>query len=251
MLKKMTALMTGALIFLFAGCSSATPENAASEETTQEIEVQEVVSEDVQLEQNGAKLTFIGHAAIKLTASDGRVILIDPNVSSSTEYADPVDFILVTHGHEDHKPYYKVKLKEDGVKITWNEALVDGAYQRWEYDGIVIEAVPAGGNENHPIGSGVGYLVTVDGICVYHAGDSSNVEELHVLADKQIDYALYPIDGKYNMDAVEATELANIIGAKHNIPIHMYNDPGEDKSVNFTPEGRLVIPETESIMLEK
>lgn len=199
----------------------------------------------------GPKLTYIGHASIKLETSDGRIILIDPNKYSPEDYEDEADFVLVTHGHEDHKPCNQVKLKEDGVKITWKEALVDGEYQRFEYDGIVIEAVVAGGNTNHPIGSGVGYLVTFDGICVYHAGDSSNDEALHVIKEHEIDYAMYPIDGIYNMDAVEATELANIIGATNNIPIHMYNNPNEDKSEQFTPEGRLVIAERDSVMLKK
>jgi len=246
-MKKRIALMTGVLLLLFTGCSSTTNK----QETLQGSEVQEQVSEEVSVEEKGPKLTYIGHAAIQLTASDGRTILIDPSVSSYSGYPKEADFVLVTHGHEDHKPYYKVKVKEDGMKITHKEALINGEYQRWESDGIVIEAVPAGGNEFHPIDAGVGYVVTIDGISVYHAGDSSNVEELHVIAEKEIDYAFYPIDGVSNMDAVEASELANIIGATHNIPMHMNNAPGEDKSVNFTPEGRLVLKETETIPLEK
>ena len=59
------------------------------------------------------------------------------------------------------------------------------------------------------------------------------------LKDKNIDYALYPIDGIYNMDAVEATEVANLVGAKNNIPIHEFNSGDERKQENFTPEGRL------------
>ncbi len=205
----------------------------------------------VKKQEGGPKLTYIGHASIKLETSDGRIILIDPNKYSPTDYEDEADFVLVTHGHGDHTPCNQVKLKENGVQITWKEALVDGEYQRFEYDGIVIEAVVAGGNTNHPIGSGVGYLVTFDGICVYHAGDSSNDEALHVIKEHEIDYAMYPIDGVYNMDAVEATELANIIGATNNIPIHMNNNPNEDKSEKFNPEGKLVITERDSIMLKK
>ncbi len=249
-MKRWIACMMGTIL-LFTGCSAAGTEVTSSEEGIPKNEEQEPVSEEVQTEQNGPKLTYIGHAAIQITASDGRVILIDPSVSTYQDYPAEADFILVTHGHEDHKPYYKIKLKEGGVKITHNEALVNGEYQRWEYDGIVIEAVPAGGNEGHPLGYGVGYLVTVDGICLYHAGDTSDVEELHALADKEIDYAFYPIDGQFNMDAVEATDLANTIGATHNIPMHMNNAPGEDKSVNFTPEGRLVLQEEETIPLIK
>lgn len=246
-MKKIVSLITATMLILLTGCSNADTQPVISEEIPLESES---VSEEVPAEATGPKLTFIGHAAIQLTTSDGRTILIDPSISTY-EYPDAVDFILVTHSHEDHKPYYAIKLKENGTKITYNEALVDGEYKRFEYDGIVIEAVPMGGNDGHPLGYGTGFIVTIDGISIYHAGDSSNVPELQALAEKEIDYALYPIDGQFNMDAVEATELANIIGATHNIPIHMSNAPGEDKSVNFTPEGRLVLQETETITLEK
>lgn len=246
-MKKVISLLTATMLILLTGCSSAETTSVASEEVPKKSES---VTEEVTTETTGPKLTFIGHAAIQLTASDGRTILIDPSISNY-QYPDAVDFVLVTHSHEDHKPYYKIKLKEDGTKITYNEALIDGAYQKFEFDGITIEAVPMGGNEGHPLGYGTGFIVTVDGISIYHAGDSSNVPELQALASKEIDYALYPIDGQFNMDAIEATELANIIGATHNIPIHMSNAPGEDKSVNFTPEGRLVLKETETIDLVK
>ncbi|MBE6765281.1 MAG: MBL fold metallo-hydrolase [Ruminococcaceae bacterium] len=244
MFKRIPVMILTSVLLLcsFAGCYTPESETPAVSGTS---------GEETEVKKEGTVLTFIDHASIKIQAKDGRIILIDPNAYSSTAYDDEADFILVTHGHEDHKPLSDVKLKEDGIQITWNEALVDGEYQRFEYDGIIIEAVVAGGNDAHPIGSGVGYLVTVDGICVYHAGDSSNDEALHVLKDYDIDYAFYPIDGQFNMDAVEATELANIIGATHNIPFHMLNKVGQDKSENFTPEGRLVLKEGESIVLEK
>lgn len=246
-MKKVISLFTTVLLFTLTACNAPSSEQVTSEELPPAIEI---VSEEVSSEATGPSLTFIGHAAIMLTASDGRTILIDPSISTY-QYPDAVDFILVTHSHEDHKPYYKIKVKEGGHKITYNEALVEGVYQTFEYDGITIEAVPMGGNDGHPLGYGTGFIITVDGIRIYHAGDSSNVPELQALAGKEIDYALYPIDGQFNMDAAEATELANIIGATHNIPIHMSNAPGEDKSVNFTPEGRLVLQETETITLEK
>ena len=44
---------------------------------------------------------------------------------------------------------------------------------------------------------------------------------LIVLPDKQHDYALFPTDGIFNMGLEEAAECARLVGAKHNIPVHM------------------------------
>ncbi len=67
----------------------------------------------------------------------------------------------------------------------------------------------------------------------------------------QLDYALLPIDGIYNMDAKEATDCANIIGAKHNIPIHMKPGMLFDRATaeTFTDENRLLIEPGQEIEL--
>ena len=251
-----TALTAGLLLCSFAGCGGAqsetpAPDTAPSQDTVTESTDPTESAEPAEPEEAAeTTMTFIGHASVKLKAKDGTVIFIDPQQYSPSAYDDEADFILVTHGHGDHTPGSQVRLKEDGVQITWEEALVDGEYKTFEYDNVKIEAVKMGGNSNHAIGSGVGFIVTIDNISVYHAGDSSNHEELHYIAEYDIDYAMYPIDGTYNMDAREATELADIIGARYNIPIHASNvSPTVDKRDNFTPNGRLLIEDQETIVL--
>lgn len=194
-------------------------------------------------------LTYIGHASVKIVAKDGSVLYIDPNYYKG-DYSDEADYILVTHGHDDHKPYYKLKLKPNGKQITNANALHNGVYKTYDFGSFKVEAVAAGGNPNHDVRFCVGYIVTVDGISVYHAGDTSKIEQMKALKERNIDYALYPIDGIYNMDAVEATEVASLVGAKHNIPIHEFDQGGSKKSDKFTPKGRLVLEYGETISLE-
>lgn len=64
---------------------------------------------------------------------------------------------------------------------------------------------------------------------------------MNILKTRKIDYAMYPIDERFNMDAVEATEVADLVGAKVNIPIHDNNGPDEHKEGNFLPKGRLIL----------
>ena len=195
-------------------------------------------------------LTYIGHASVKIVAQDGSVLYIDPNYYKG-DYTDLADVILVTHQHDDHKPYYKVKLKEGGKQIENRDALVKGEYKKYEIGPFKIEAVAAGGNPNHDVRYCVGYLVSVDGFTIYHAGDTSKIEQMKDLSSRNIDYAMYPIDGIFNMDAVEATEVAKLVGAKNNIPIHEFDSEGSKKSDNFTPKGRLVLEYGQTIELTK
>lgn len=240
---------------MLAGCNNSNTGNeivSESESLTESESVVESESEGDSME-GKTTLTYIGHSAVKIVSKAGQVIYIDPQYTNY-DYSDDADFILVTHGHDDHKPYYKLKLKEGGIKATNAEALHDGIYESLETDGIKIEAVPAGGNDNHDVKYCVGYIVTVDGIQIYHAGDTSKLDTMGELASRNIDYAFYPIDGVYNMDAVEATEVANLVGAKYNIPFHEMDNHDVDpdaqrKSDNFNPEGRLIMEYGETIVI--
>ena len=164
-------------------------------------------------------VTFIGHASIKIKATTGEVIYIDPYFPTRS-YDEPADIILVTHNHSDHNRIDLCAKQKNCKIIRYNDALIDGEYQVFEEGNIRIEAVPSGGNSSHSLYNNVGYIVTVDGVSVYHGGDTSFAEETKYIADKKIDYALYTVNGLYTMGPEEATEMANYIGARVNIPIH-------------------------------
>lgn len=197
-------------------------------------------------------LTFIGHASVKIKSKEGDVVYIDPYYPEG-DYNEAADYILVTHDHSDHNVISLCNQKESCQVITWSDALKDGEYMSYENESgtIKIEAVPSGGNPNHTVKSCVGYIVTVDGISVYHAGDTSMSEEKKLIAEKHIDYAMYPIDGVYNMGPEEATEVANLVGATYNIPIHGNDGKLKEDSERFTPEGKMSLAESEMIFLEK
>lgn len=92
------------------------------------------------------------------------------------------------------------------------DALVNGEYKTFEFGPFTVEAVAAGGNPNHDVKYCVGYLVSDDGYTIYHAGDTSKIEQMNALKDHSIDYAM--------------------------------------KSDKFTPQGRLVLDYGQTIVLE-
>ncbi|MGL4107808.1 MBL fold metallo-hydrolase [Clostridium paraputrificum] len=84
----------------------------------------------------------------------------------------PADIILITHEHEDHNKLDLVTKKDNTKIIRSRDALKDGAYYTFDEQGIKIESVPAY-NKNHKKDLCVGYIIEVDGIKIYHAGDTS------------------------------------------------------------------------------
>ena len=164
-----------------------------------------------------AKLLYQGHSSFRLTSKDGTVIFIDPFMGNG--YDLPGDIILVTHQHGDHNRIDLVKQNKDCVVITNADALKGGKHNTFTAKGIQVEAVEAY-NKNHSPQECVGYIINIDGVKLYHPGDTSKTARMETFALKNLDYALLPCDGFYNMDPKEAAECAKIIQAKHNIPIH-------------------------------
>ena len=94
-----------------------------------------------------SKLLYQGHASIRLILNDGRVVYIDPY--AGTGYEKEADFILITHQHSDHTAIHKV-IQKDGCRIISNkEALANGEYKSFDFDGFKITAVEAY-NKMHP-----------------------------------------------------------------------------------------------------
>lgn len=166
-----------------------------------------------------AKLLYQGHASLRLTTNSGKVIYVDPFAGEG--YEPKADLVLITHEHYDHNDVSRVSMSPRTIIIRAADALANGCYQDFEYFGVKIKGVPAG-NAKHDPKECVGYLIEIDGVKVYVAGDTDYMPYMERLGRMGIDYALLPIDGIFNMGPEEATRVANIIKPKHLIPYHMH-----------------------------
>ena len=192
-------------------------------------------------------LTYIGHAHLMIVTAGGTVIYIDPMKIDGYTYERDADMILVTHEHGDHNQVEIVPRKDEcvilRVKNTINK---DGTYNTFTHGDVTVIPVPAK-NKNHDIKATNGLILQFDGITVYHASDTDTLDSMADLQQYDIDYAFFPIDGKYNMDAAEAMECAALAGARHNTPIHWFSaDPAA-----FTPDNLLFMNYGDTIMLGK
>jgi L-ascorbate metabolism protein UlaG (beta-lactamase superfamily) len=165
------------------------------------------------------KLYYQGHGSYRLTADDGRVIYVDPYAGGG--YDPPADAILVTHDHGDHNQIQLATQKPGCRVITNVEALAGGKHNTFDLGGgFIVEAVEAK-NFNHSPKKCVGYVVAIDGVKIYCSGDTSKTEQMKSFAERGFDYALFPLDGIFNMGLKEGAECARLVGAKRNIPIHL------------------------------
>jgi L-ascorbate metabolism protein UlaG (beta-lactamase superfamily) len=172
------------------------------------------------------KLHWLGHDAFRIDAE--KTIYIDPfQLPAGLPKAD---LILITHGHHDHFSASDVAAiaKADTSIVTVATVAKDlkgdvhvvKVGDKVTVQGILIEAVPAY-NVNkkfHPkTADTVGYIVTIDGERLYHAGDTDLIPEM---ADYRVDIALLPVSGTYVMTAEEAIRAAVRIKPRVAIPMH-------------------------------
>ena len=200
-------------------------------------------------------MKWLGHASIKIVTNEDIVVYIDPNAGD--DYSEPADIILVTHGHGDHNKVNLVSQKDSCQIFSSNGAGVGGTTMSVgdsiEVNDILIIAVEAY-NSNHSKGTGVGFVIEINGIKIYHSGDTSKIPEMAELESFSLDYALLCIDGVYNMGPAEAMEAADVIKAKKVIPIHVAPSSATEQQKqenidNFNPPGKMVMDEGDTIYL--
>ncbi|AIZ56575.1 metal-dependent hydrolase [Candidatus Methanoplasma termitum] len=194
------------------------------------------------------KLLYQGHGSYRLTANDGRVVYFDPYAGEG--YDAPADLILVTHDHPDHNQIQLCAKKSSCRIITNVEALEGKKHNSFDLGGITIASVEAK-NLLHSPKKCVGYIVGIDGIKIYGSGDTSKTKQMGTFAALKLDYAILCGDGKFNMGLKEAAECAELIGAKHNIIVHV--KPGElfdhEKAERWEAPNKLIVEPGQEIVL--
>ena len=201
--------------------AEAANETGNTEDTEEDTEV------------NTDNITINTQSSIRIDGS--KKIYVDPYKRKKASH--DADFIFITHAHYDHfdEPSLRNAAREDSIIVCPASMLADvkrmnisagkvigmSAGETEEVSpAIKAEAVPAYNlNKNfHPKANGwLGYIITMDGIRYYAAGDTDALPELE---DVDCDIAFVPVGGTYTMTASEAAGLVNKIHPEIAVPIH-------------------------------
>ena len=201
------------------------------------------------------------HSSIRINKE--KTIYIDP-FKIDRNYND-ADIVFITHDHYDHYSEEDIdKVINENTTIIIPEELLTKLLRKginknaiitvepnknYMVQGIKFETISAY-NTNKTFNSKkngwVGYIIIINGIRYYIAGDTDITEE-----NKQVkcDVAFVPVGGTYTMDFKEAASLINEIKPKIAIPIHYGSIVGtEQDAIDFI---RLLHPEIKGIILMK
>ena len=194
---------------------------------------------------SGIQIRWYGHDTF--TIKNNVTVCIDPY-----KLAKPLsaEIILISHNHFDH-------LSEDDLsKITNKNTIIVAPNEcisqlskiknkkiitilpneEKTINNVKIKAVPAYNIDKinpdtkkpfHPKEDGkVGFIVTINGISVYHTGDSDLIPEMTELMPNIL---LVPVSGTYVMTASEAANAVAKIKPKLAIPMHYGTIVGSDE----------------------
>ena len=183
----------------------------------------------------GVKVHWLGHDSFVLQGS--KTVVLDPFMAKGDFKGD---VLLLSHEHHDHlSPDDLTRFTTPSTVLvaprqcegplrpfSQPKRIVD-PWQKLDAEGVGIEAVPAynlnkfrePGKMFHPKEDRkVGYIVTLDGVRFYHAGDTDGIEEMKSL---DADVAFLPVSGTYVMTAEEAAAAAEGVKARVVVPMHI------------------------------
>jgi len=188
------------------------------------------------------KFTYFGHACFHIELN-GFKFLFDPFITpvGNDKIVDidsiQADYILVSHGHEDHVADLKLLAEKTQATVisnpeilAWLDAQGYNKYHPMNFGTKTfnfgdLHFVPAQHSSGLPNGQyggqPGGFIINTPHGAVYYSGDTSlTMEMMLVPRYADIDVAILPIGGNFTMNAQESIIANEMIKARHIIGVH-------------------------------
>ncbi len=250
------AALLAAVLFVLASCAPGEKNNGGTAMDTTNNTVPadtaaENIATDVSAEIDAllSRITVNEQSSIRIGTD--KVIYFDPFRIKDAPH--DADYIFITHAHYDHfSPEDIAKVRKADTAFICPESMQDDIKGLDVIDGYIIPLIPGGAlttpdfevltvpayNTNkkyHPKANGwLGYIVTIDGVRLYVAGDTDVTDEAKAV---ECDIAMLPIGGTYTMTAQEAKELVKILSPAAAIPTHYGTVVGKPSDYDTFADG--------------
>ncbi len=188
------------------------------------------------------KYTFYGQSCF-LLETESHKLLFDPFISQNPLAKDiditkiEADYILVSHGHGDHVGDLISIAKQTKAQVIAVPEVIGWVmkqgiehvhpmnYGKHTFDFGILRMVWATHSAGLPDGSyggnPAGFVLEIDGMQIYFAGDTGLTIEMKLLAELyNLNYAILPIGGNYTMDVDDAVIASNYIDCSKIIGVH-------------------------------
>lgn len=181
------------------------------------------------------KIIYLGHASLQLEFN-GKTLLVDPFISANELASDidieslKADYILITHGHQDHILDVESIAQRTNAKLISNYEIITYYGKKgleghpmnhggkFNFDFGTVKYVNAIHSSVLPDGTYAGnpggFVIWDNRQCIYIAGDTALTEGMKLIPRTcpKLDLAILPIGDNFTMgyeDALIAAEFVN------------------------------------------
>ena len=193
-------------------------------------------------------LTYYGHACFSVEVM-GKKLLFDPFVTPNPMAGEmdlesiEADYVLISHGHEDHVADAAAILKRTGATLVSNYEVVSWfggqgcenshplnhggsvelPFGRVKYVNAVHSSVLPDGSYG---GNPGGFVVESEQASFYYSGDTALTYDMKLLGEfHQLDWAVLCVGDNFTMGHADAAICAEWLGVKQAVGVHFDTFP--------------------------
>jgi L-ascorbate metabolism protein UlaG (beta-lactamase superfamily) len=225
------------------------------------------------------RLTYLGHSCFLLNVG-GKNIILDPFIRPNALAQDAgvdidtiqADYILVSHGHEDHTADLVYLASKTGAKVvcsweisTWlqEQGLSNihpmniGGSKLFDFGKVkmVFAAHSSSLADGTYAGLASGFIIQSGEKTIYYAGDTALNQEMKLIAEfNKIDWAILPVGDNFTMDYVDACRAADFLNCRNVVAMHFdtfgfIQIDHQKVATHFSEHGKnLIIPSINSFV---